>query len=130
MVIDPKYTFSPSIALAEDTVLFEYDPYVTITADNASFSSEITFSGYLAYNWFLWKLEALYFDIDAGFKADLGLTADVKASYETAFSYAPASLYYGVSVPGVLELGPMLQFSVGTEIGVSAAAQLSTAFTA
>ncbi|KAK0118074.1 hypothetical protein ONS95_012382 [Cadophora gregata] len=128
LVVDPKYTFSPSIALAEDTVLFEYDPYVTITADNASFSSDITFSGYLAYNWWLWKLEAFYFDIDADFKADLGLSADVKASYETAFSYAPASLYYGVSVPGVLELGPMLQFSVGTEIGVSAAAQLSTAF--
>ncbi|KAH6711513.1 hypothetical protein BKA61DRAFT_676713 [Leptodontidium sp. MPI-SDFR-AT-0119] len=128
LVIDPRYTFSPAIALAEDTVLFEYDPYLTITADNASFSSDITFSGYLAYNWWLWKLDAFYFDIDAGFKADLALSADVKASYETAFSYAPASLYYGVSVPGVLELGPMLQFSVGTEIGVSAAAHLSTAF--
>ncbi|KAL2063464.1 hypothetical protein VTL71DRAFT_5269 [Oculimacula yallundae] len=128
LVIDPRYTFNPKLALAEDTVLFKYDPYVTVTADNASFSADVTFSGYLAYNWLLFKLDAFYFDIDAGFKADLGLSADVKASYETKFSYAPPSLYYGVSVPGLLELGPMLQFSVGTDIGVSAAAQLSTAF--
>ncbi|KAH7319241.1 hypothetical protein BKA65DRAFT_97374 [Rhexocercosporidium sp. MPI-PUGE-AT-0058] len=128
LVIDPRFTFNPHLALPEDTVLFKYDPYVTITADNASFSSEVTFSGYLAYNWFLWRLDAFYFDIDAGFKADLGLSASVQAAYETKFSYAPPSLYYGVSVPGVIELGPMLQFSVGTEIGVSAAAKLSTAF--
>lgn len=126
MVLDPSYTINPTLSLAENTVLFEYDPYVTITADNASFTSDITFSGYLKYNWLLWKLEDLYFDIDAGFTADLALSLAVQAAYNTSFTYAPASLYYGVSVPGILELGPMLQFSVGTELSASAAAKLST----
>lgn len=66
-------------------------------------------------------MEDLYFDIDAGFTADLAISAEVTSAYETTFTYAPNALFYGLSVPGVLELGPQLQFSVDAEILASEA---------
>jgi hypothetical protein len=61
--------------LPADTTLYSFSPYLTVTADTASFSSNVTFSGYLKYNWLTFKLSDLYFDIDVGFASSLELTA-------------------------------------------------------
>lgn len=97
-----------------------------MTADTASFASNVTFSGYLKYNWLTFSLQDLYFDIDVGFTSALELTAEVGAAYNTTFTYAPSSLFYGLTVPGILTLGPELIFAVDAEVYASAETTLTT----
>jgi hypothetical protein len=125
--LDPSYTLNTAIALPAETTLYSYSPYLTVSADTASFSSNLTFSGYLKYNWLAFKLEDLYFDIDADFVADLNLSAEVTSAYTTTFSYTPAALTYSlVSVPGILELGPELTFAIDAEVSASEAVTITT----
>ncbi len=128
--LDPSYTIATTLALASDTNIFSYSPYLYVTADTASFTGNVTFSGYLKYNWLTVKIEDLYLDIDAGFSADLALTAEATASYSTSFSYAPTALFYGVSVPGILELGPQLQFGIDAYVYAGAEVTVTTELTA
>jgi hypothetical protein len=125
-VLDPTYTLSYSKVLAEDTTLFSDAPYLTVTADEASFTAAATFSGYLSYNWLTFSLTSLYLDIDTSFSSTLSLTATTGAAYDNTFTYSPSSLFYGVTVPGVLELGPELTFAVDTEVIASEAVTLTT----
>jgi len=115
-----------AIALPADTVLYTYSPYLTVTADAASFVANVTFSGYLSYNWLTFTVTDLYFDIDSAFTAAFEISADVTSAYNTTFTYAPATLSYSlVSVPGILELGPELSFSVSADIAASEAVDLT-----
>jgi hypothetical protein len=125
-VLDPSFTVSTSEALTADTTLYTYSPYVTVTADSASFSAAITFSGYLSFNWWTLSMTELYFDIDVDSSAEAEITADITASYDKTFTYSPSELSYTlISVPGVLELGPALAFSIGAEISASEAVTLT-----
>ena len=107
--------------------MFSDSPYLTVSADAASFNSNVTFSGYLSYNWLTFKVEHLYFDVDAEFAADLTLSADVTSAYSTTFSYSPSDLTYSlVSIPGILTLGPELTFAVDAEVSASEAVTITT----
>lgn len=126
IVIDPSYTLNTAIALPSETTLFSYSPYLTVSADAASFNSNVTFSGYLSYNWLTFKVEHLYFDVDAEFAADLTLSADITSAYNTTFSYSPSDLTYSlVSIPGILTLGPELTFAVDAEVSASEAVTIT-----
>lgn len=120
---------SPALALPAATTIYSYSPYLTVTADAASISSDITFSGYLRYNFLLFKLEDLYFDIDTSLDANVELSAAVTAAYSTTVAYTPTALSYSlVSVPGILTLGPEVTFAIGANITASAAVNVSTTF--
>jgi hypothetical protein len=126
LVLDPSYTISAALALPSATTLYTLSPYLTVSADEASFTSNLTFSGYLKYSWSKVKLEDLYFDIDAGYSADLTLSADITSSYNTTFSYSPTALTYSfISVPGILSLGPELTFSIDAEVSASEAVTIT-----
>ncbi|KAH8596648.1 hypothetical protein B0O99DRAFT_509693 [Bisporella sp. PMI_857] len=127
LILDPSYTLSAAYSLPPDTTLFSQPPYLTVTADSGSFTSNITFSGYLRYNWLEIKVEELFFDIDTAFTAGLVLSADVTAAYENTFTYLPVDLTYSfISVPGILELGPALKLQVAAHISASGAVDLTT----
>ncbi|EKD18424.1 hypothetical protein MBM_03417 [Drepanopeziza brunnea f. sp. 'multigermtubi' MB_m1] len=126
--LDPSMSFSPTYSLSPNTTLFSQAPYVDIKAEKGLFASNVTLSGYLRYDWLGFKLKELYFDLDADFNADLVFSASVEAEFATSFEFAAPVVAQGIAVPGVLELGPMLEFSVGSDIGVSAAVDLSTEF--
>lgn len=122
LTLDPSVSISFSEGLADNTVLFSDGQYINVTADEAWFSSSITFSGYLKYNFWGFKLEALYFDLDTTFDSAVGLSVDVAAAYSHQLKYAPDELAYSlVSVPGVVQLGPGVAFAVGLDFDVSAA---------
>ncbi|KAK1989014.1 hypothetical protein LZ30DRAFT_576966 [Colletotrichum cereale] len=117
------------LALPAATTLFSYDPYVTITADEASLTSNMTFSGKLKYTVVPPKVEQLELDIDTYFGAALGLTVDVKAPYSGNFTYDPEDLGYNfVDIPGIIKLGPSLGFAIGVELEADAAASITTDF--
>ncbi|KAK1565828.1 uncharacterized protein LY79DRAFT_530138 [Colletotrichum navitas] len=120
---------SNELSLPAASTLFSYDPYVTITADKASLTSNMTFSGKLKYTIVPPKVEQLELDIDTYFGADLGLSVDVTAPYSGNFSYDPEDLGYNfVDIPGIIKLGPALGFAIGVELDADAAAGITTDF--
>ncbi|KAF9881521.1 isoamyl alcohol [Colletotrichum karsti] len=122
LTLDPSVSLSFAEGLADNTVLYSDGQYINVTADEAWFSSKITFSGYLKYNFWGFKLEALYFDLDTTFDSAVGISVDVTAAYSHQLKYAPDELAYSlVSVPGVVQLGPGVAFAVGLDFDVSAA---------
>ena len=126
LTLNPSYSIPFSKSLAHNTVLLSEPPYLTVTADEAAFSSEITFSGYLYYDFWAFKLRQLYFDIDAGFSADVALSAHLAASYNKSFTYNPSDLTYTlVNIPGIVQLGPGVAF--GLEMDFSASADVDIA---
>ncbi|WYZ43533.1 hypothetical protein EsH8_VI_001232 [Colletotrichum jinshuiense] len=115
-----------TLALPAATTLFTYDPYVAITADEASLTSNMTFSGKLKYTIIPPQVEQLALDIDTTFAAALGLTVDVKAPYSGNFTYDPEDLGYNfVDIPGIIKLGPALGFAIGVELEADAAASVT-----
>ncbi|EXF80383.1 hypothetical protein CFIO01_08098 [Colletotrichum fioriniae PJ7] len=116
-----------TLALPADTNLFTYDPYLSVTADEASLTSNMTFSGTLKYSIIPLKVEQLALDIDTTFDAVLGLTVDVKAPYSGNFTYDPEDLGYNfVDIPGIIKLGPAIGFAIGVELEADAKASITT----
>ncbi|KAK1984727.1 hypothetical protein LZ30DRAFT_585594 [Colletotrichum cereale] len=122
LTLDPSFSLSLSEGLADDTVLYSDGRHVNITADEAWFSSTVAFSGYLKYNFWGFKLEALYFDLDTTFDSAVAISADVAAAYSHSLRFAPDALSFSlVTIPGVVSLGPGVAFAVGLDLNVSAA---------
>ncbi|KAE8378042.1 hypothetical protein BDV26DRAFT_262400 [Aspergillus bertholletiae] len=126
LTLDPSFSIPFSKALANDTVLVSEPPYLTVIADQAAFSSEITFSGYLYYDFWAFKLRELYFDIDAGFSADVAVSAHLAAAYNKSFAYNPSDLTYTlVNIPGIVQLGPGVAFGLEMDISASTAVDVA-----
>lgn len=122
IIIDPsKLTYSNTWSLPSQ-VLYEYDPYVTVTAQSGQLDLSVGLSGYLEFDVGALSLDALHVDFETSIKSDLVLDLAVTAPYNTTFAYAPDGLvYYIVNVPGIITFGPELLFSVGADLGVAAA---------
>ncbi|KAF5501997.1 hypothetical protein CGCA056_v014575 [Colletotrichum aenigma] len=115
-----------TLALPAATTLFAADPYVAITADEASLSSAMTFSGVLKYSIIPLKVDELALDIDTVFDARLGLTVAATAPYAGNFTYDPEDLAYNfVDIPGIIKLGPALGFAIGVELEADAKATVT-----
>ncbi|CAL3972648.1 unnamed protein product [Diplocarpon coronariae] len=114
-------------SLPRDTIIYE-GPHLMTYVDHASFSSQVTFSGSFKYSWRSGGLRELYFNIAADFDANLDLSTIVDADFQTSFSYNLPPLHYGLRIPGVLELRPTVQYSIGADISASGANRLSTNF--
>lgn len=56
LTLDPSVSLNFGAGLPEDTILFQEQPWVTIKADQAEFASTVTFSGYLKYNFWGFKV--------------------------------------------------------------------------
>ncbi|KAF9876099.1 isoamyl alcohol [Colletotrichum karsti] len=124
---DEGVHISNSLSLPAATTLFTADPYLAVTADEASLTSSMTFSGVLKYTVIPPKVDELALDIDTTFAAALGLTVDVKAPYAGNFTYDPEDLGYNfVDIPGIIKLGPALGFAVGLELEADAKATVTT----
>ncbi|KAK7402560.1 hypothetical protein QQX98_011698 [Neonectria punicea] len=122
-------TLSNTLALPPATSLYSYAPYLSVTADNANLTTAITFSGKLRYSILKAKVYELSFDVDTYASADLGITIDVTAPYSQNVVYDPAPLTYSiVNVPGIVSLGPALDFAIGVDISANAAVTLTTDF--
>lgn len=107
--------------------MYSYAPYLSVLADNANLTTSVTFSGKLKYSILLAKVYELSFDVDTYASADLGLTVDVTAPYTQNVVYDPAPLTYSiVNVPGIVSLGPALDFAIGVNVSTDAAVTLST----
>ncbi|GKU11714.1 isoamyl alcohol [Fusarium langsethiae] len=120
--LNPSLSLDFGAGLERDTILFSEEPFVSIKAEQAEFSSTISFSGRAKYNFWKFKMEHLYFDLNTRFSADVALSADVAAAWSRSILYDPDTLTFSVvEVPGILSLGPGIAFAVGVDVDTSAA---------
>ncbi|KAF3356089.1 hypothetical protein VdG1_06540 [Verticillium dahliae VDG1] len=111
--------------LPENTVLFSDGQYIDVTAEEAWFQSTITFSGYLKYNFWRFRLEHLYFDLDANFASSAAVSAEIRASFAETIRYSPDVLAWSlVEVPGIVSLGPGIAFGLALDVEATAAVGL------
>ncbi|KAI7788291.1 isoamyl alcohol [Diaporthe eres] len=122
IIIDPdKLTYSNTWNLPSQ-VLYEYDPYVKVTAQSGQLDLSVELSGYLEFDVGALSLDALHVDFETAIRSDLVLELGVTAPYNNTFAYSPDALvYYIVNVPGIITFGPELLFSVGADLDVAAA---------
>lgn len=122
IIIDPdKLTYSNTWSLPSQ-VLYEYDPYVKVTAQSGQLDLSVGLSGYLEFDVGALSLDALHVDFATAIRSDLVLELGVTAPYNNTFAYSPDALvYYIVNVPGIITFGPELLFSVGADLDVAAA---------
>lgn len=124
IVIDPADVTVATEWDLPSLTLYEYDPYVTATAESGSLGISVTLGGYLEFDIWTFSLDALYVDVEANTTADLVLGLEVSAPYDDTFSYSNGVAYYVVDVPGILTFGPEVSFEVGAELAVDAAVDI------
>lgn len=101
--------------------IFEDEPYVTATAESGSVAVAVTVGGYLDFNIWSLRLEALSVDVETTASAELVLALDVDAAYSDTFSYGAGVSYYFVNIAGIITFGPELSFAVGADVSADAA---------
>ncbi|KAK0385618.1 hypothetical protein NLU13_6795 [Sarocladium strictum] len=125
LTLAPKYSIDLAQGIPEHTTIFSDGKYIDITAEEAWFSTKLTFSGKLKYNFWGFKLQELYFDLDAVFDSSAVVSADIHAAFKDAVQYKPDDLSYSlIDVPGVVSLGPGLAFGLWVNVEASAAVEL------
>lgn len=124
---DPTYSLNFNAVLPPNTEIASVAPYLDVKANSASFTSSASFSGHLDFNFWEWKVKQLYFDLDVAWDANLQLTASATAPFQQNFQYAPSSLAVApINIPGILTLGPALEFAIGAQITADASITITT----
>lgn len=121
IIIDPDAVSVSTEWDLPSLTLYEYDPYITATANSGSLSVGVTLDGYLDFDIWTFSLDALYVDASTTVSADLELELLVTAGYSDTFSYSEGIEYYVVDVPGILTFGPELSFAVGAFVDIDSA---------
>lgn len=125
LTLNPKYSITFAEGLPDRTTIFSDGRYIDITAEEAWFSSTLTFSGKLKYNFWGFKLQELYFDIDADFAASAAVSANIQAAFTEAVRYNPDDLAWNaIDVPGIVQLGPGIAFGLAVDVDATAAVGL------
>jgi hypothetical protein len=122
---DPTYSLGFPISLPPNTSLVSLGSYLNVTANTASLTTTASFSGHLDYDFWTAKLQTLSLDLAISLTATLDLTAAAAAAITHTFTYSPASLSLtpaSITIPGILSLGPTLDFSLGAQLSADAAA--------
>jgi hypothetical protein len=125
LTLSPSYSLQFAEGLDGRTTIFTDGKYIDIAAEEAWFSTKLTFSGKLKYNFWGFKVQQLYFDLDAEFGSSAVVSAQIQAAFKEAVQYKPDDLAYSlIDVPGIVSLGPGLAFGLHVNVEASAAVDL------
>ncbi|KAL0940080.1 isoamyl alcohol [Colletotrichum truncatum] len=108
------------------STLIATDP-LTIVANEAKFESTINLSGHVHYNFWKFKVDELYIDFDYSSALNLNISSIVNAEYSTdVYNYNPLSVSVSAfSIPGIIDVGPMVDFGLGIEFAASGSVKAS-----
>ncbi|KAL8367146.1 hypothetical protein RB595_008904 [Gaeumannomyces hyphopodioides] len=100
----------------------------TMDADVAKYTGDIKISGGLKFNFLKFKLTSMYVDLAYDSVFDLNLTTSVDSGKDLAkWDIKPVSQSVSAfTIPGLLDVGPILEFGLGAEIGVKGSVVLKT----
>ncbi|GKT50484.1 uncharacterized protein ColSpa_10665 [Colletotrichum spaethianum] len=108
------------------STLIATDP-LTIVANEARLESTIGLAGHVHYNFWEFKLSEFYIDLDYSSALNLNISAAVSAEYSTnLYNYNPLSVSVSAfTIPGIIDVGPMVDFSLGIEFAASGTVKAS-----
>ncbi|KAH7304281.1 hypothetical protein B0I35DRAFT_339433, partial [Stachybotrys elegans] len=92
-----------------------------INLDQAAIESQLRIQGQFGFNFLKFKPSQATIDVGFSGATNVNMSASVQGAYSTSvFNYTPFSASVSAfSIPGILDVGPVAQFSVGVEFGVS-----------
>lgn len=101
---------------------------VSLTADVAKFTGDIKVSGRLSFNFGTFKPTGLTIDLAYDSAIDMKLTTAVTAETDISrWELKPSkSAITPFTIPGVLDVGPVLEIAIGAEIGVKGSLEVKT----
>ncbi|KAF6824182.1 isoamyl alcohol [Colletotrichum musicola] len=108
------------------STLIATDP-LTIVANEAKLESTITLAGHVHYNFWKFKVDEFYIDVDYSSALNLNVSATVNAEYSTdVYNYNPLSVSVSAfTIPGIIDVGPMVDFGLGIEFAAAGSVKAS-----
>lgn len=113
VTVEADFVFGP-------VTLYEFQNVVTLTATKATANVTINLAGYLDFDIWRRKFDALYVDIDAQADATLQLDLEASAEYANSFVFDVGYDYHVVNLPGVMTFGPEISLAVGADLEMAA----------
>ncbi|KAH8591208.1 hypothetical protein B0O99DRAFT_663765 [Bisporella sp. PMI_857] len=100
---------------------------LSISVESPSLGGSLAVSGHLHYSWFHLKPTSFYVDIDLSLSASANVKVVAGLAYDNdVYTFSPASVSVSAfSIPGILDVGPRLEFSLGVEVAVSGEVDIS-----
>ncbi|GKT82223.1 isoamyl alcohol oxidase/dehydrogenase [Colletotrichum tofieldiae] len=108
------------------STLIATDP-LTIVANEARLESTVSLAGHVHYDFWKFKVNEFYIDLDYASALNLNISAAVNAEYSTdLYNYNPLSVSVSAfSIPGIIDVGPMVDFGLGIEFAASGTVKAS-----
>lgn len=117
----PTWSSSLDLDLADNKTLLNISDSVLVIANDVSFDTTVSYSGYIKYNFWEFKVKNLTFDFELKSDLTIDLTAEVIIAYSKIFKFAPGVLTANIiDVPGILTIGPGLNFIAEAELDADA----------
>ncbi|XP_044714575.1 uncharacterized protein HRG_11861 [Hirsutella rhossiliensis] len=111
--------FETSYDMEHSKELFNYKN-VSLVADHLHIEAGVTFSGKIKMKWF--SVTECWFDMSGHAALDLGLQLQLMAQFQETISKSTSPLTFPLlAVPGIITVGPAVQFGVGMDIAAIAA---------
>ncbi|KAF9874297.1 isoamyl alcohol [Colletotrichum karsti] len=100
---------------------------LTIVANEAKLESTVTLAGHVHYNFWKFKVDEFYIDVDYSSALNLNISAAANINYSTdLYNYNPLSVSVSAfSIPGIIDVGPMVDFGLGIEFAASGSVKAS-----
>lgn len=100
---------------------------LTIVANEAKLESTVTLAGHVHYDFWKFKVDEFYIDVDYSSALNLNISAAVNAEYTTdLYNYNPLSVSVSAfTIPGIIDVGPMVDFGLGIEFAASGSVKAS-----
>ncbi|KDN69063.1 hypothetical protein CSUB01_10057 [Colletotrichum sublineola] len=108
------------------STLIATDP-LTIVANEARLESTVSLAGHVHYNVAKFEVGEFYIDLDYSSALALNVSAAVKGKFVTKlYEYNPLSVSVSAfSIPGIIDVGPMVDFGLGIEFGANGSVNAS-----
>ncbi|KAK2043401.1 hypothetical protein LZ31DRAFT_621649 [Colletotrichum somersetense] len=100
---------------------------LTIVANEARLENTVSLSGHVHYNLAKLEVNEFYIDLDYSSALALNVSAAVKGNFTSKlYSYNPLSVSVSAfSIPGVIDVGPMVDFGLGIDFAASGSVNAS-----
>ncbi|KAH7381060.1 hypothetical protein BKA64DRAFT_685577 [Cadophora sp. MPI-SDFR-AT-0126] len=100
---------------------------LSISVNEPKLGGNIAVSGHLHFSWLKLKATSFYVDVDLGLSASANVKVSAGLSYDNdVYTFSPASITVSAfSIPGILDVGPALAFTMGVEVAASGTVEIS-----
>ncbi|KAH0334982.1 hypothetical protein KCU81_g9246, partial [Aureobasidium melanogenum] len=99
-----------------DIALASVPNVLDLTINKVNAESDISLIGSIVFDFNKFTFSTVVFDINYDLSAYLSATVEVTSSYQNTLSTKPAISINPISIAGILEFQPALQFALGAEI--------------